>query len=342
MRLTSFAIALALGLSAQTSAPRTEPQQAAAQGFSNDRLDQVLKHVDDLMWPQLLGDIADVDKIAYTSLPPQHVSNPKAPGATNPLIIHAYTFIPKNLDRSRPHSMPLMVLVHGGVHANFDTGEAHIVRELIEQGYTIISTDYRGSTGYGRQFYEQIDYGGREVDDVFGGRDWALENYPFLDPQRVGIMGWSHGGLITLMNIFQHPQSYTAAYAGVPVSDLVARLGYQTEAYRALYSAPYHIGKTVREDIAEYRRRSPVNYVQNLATPLLVHTNTNDEDVNVLEVEHLIEALKAAGKKFEYKIYQNAPGGHQFNRTDTKLAKDSRREVYIFLAQYLHPPKPVK
>ena len=76
--------------------------------------------------------------------------------------------------------------------------------------------------------------------------------------------------------------------------------------------------------------------------PLLVHTNTNDEDVNVLEVEHLIEALKAAGKKFEYKIYQNAPGGHQFNRTDTKLARDSRREVYLFLAQVLHPVSPAK
>ena len=344
MRLFALAVVLSTSLFAQEGAtrPPAAPPQQPAQGLSGDRLDQVLKHVDDLMWHELLGDIADVDKIAYTSLPPQRAANPKAPGATNPVIIHAYTFIPKNLDRSRPHSQPWIVLVHGGVHANFDTSEAHIVRELIAQGYTVISTDYRGSTGYGRQFYEQIDYGGREVDDVFAGHDWMLENYSFLDPRRAGIMGWSHGGLITLMNIFQHPQSYAVAYAGVPVSDLVARLGYQTEAYRALYSAPYHIGKTVREDIAEYRRRSPVNYVQNLETPLLVHTNTNDEDVNVLEVEHLIEALKAAGKKFEYKIYQNAPGGHQFNRTDTKLAKDSRREVYLFLAQYLHPANPVK
>lgn len=342
-----FALLILLGvpLFAQEGAsrPAAAPQPAQQQpGLSNDRLDQVLKHVDDLMWHQLLGDVADVDKIAYTSLPPQHVPNPKAPGATNPLIIHAYTFIPKTVDRTRPHSQPSIVLIHGGVHANFDTGEAHVVRELIAQGYTVISTDYRGSTGYGRQFYEQIDYGGREVDDVYAGREWMLENFTFLDPKRVGIMGWSHGGLITLMNIFQHPQAYAVAYAGVPVSDLVARLGYQTEAYRALYSAPYHIGKTVREDIAEYRRRSPVNYVQNLETPLLVHTNTNDEDVNVLEVEHLIEALKAAGKKFEHKIYQNAPGGHQFNRTDTKAAKDSRREIYAFLAQYLHPPSPLK
>ncbi|HLJ50209.1 MAG TPA: alpha/beta fold hydrolase [Bryobacteraceae bacterium] len=302
-----------------------------------DRSDEVIKAVDNWMWFQRLGDIADVDIVTYTSLPPAHVTNPKAPGATNPLIIHAYTFIPKKLDRTRKQSQPLIVLVHGGVHANEDTSDAHIVRELVEQGYSIITTDYRGSTGYGRGFYEQIDYGGREVDDVYAGRNWMLETYDFLDPKRVGIVGWSHGGLITLMNIFQHPHDYAVAYAGVPVSDLVARMGYEPEGYRALYSAPYHIGKTVREDVGEYRRRSPVNHVEDLDTPLLIHTNTNDEDVNVLEVEHLIEALKAAGKKFEYKIYQNAPGGHHFNRTDTKMARDSRHEVYVFLAGYLHP-----
>ena len=85
----------------------------------------------------------------------------------------------------------------------------------------------------------------------------------------------------------------------------------------------------------EYRRRSPYFHAAKLATPLLVHTNTNDEDVNVMEVEHLIDALKANGKKFEYKIYQSAPGGHHFNRIDTSLAKQSRQEMYAFLARYL-------
>ena len=135
MRLAALAMMLWTGLFAQEAAtrPPASQQQQQAQGGANDRLDQVLKHVDDLMWRELLSDIAEVDKVAYTSLPPQHVANPKAPGATNPLIIHAYTFIPKNLDRSRPHSMPSIVLVHGGVHANFDTGEAHIIRELVGQ-----------------------------------------------------------------------------------------------------------------------------------------------------------------------------------------------------------------
>lgn len=153
------------------------------------------------------------------------------------------------------------------------------------------------------------------------------------------MIGWSRGGMITLMNILQHPDAYAVAYAGVPVSDLVLRLGYQTGGYRGLYSAPYHIGKTVREDIQEYERRSPIRRVSKLQTPVLIHTNTNDEDVNVLEVERLITSLKAEDKKFEYKLYQDAPGGHMFNCLDTMLARESRQEIYKFLAQYLKPSR---
>lgn len=320
---------------AQQAAPSAPVQ---GQSGAGQNLDEVLKRVDDVLWFTRLADIAEVDKIEYTSAPPAHPVNPKAPGAANPLIIHAYTFIPKSLDRTK--KQPLLTFAHQGIHANFDTSDLHVIRELLQQGYTVIASDYRGSTGYGRTFYEQIDYGGREIDDVFNSTRWMLDTYSFLDAGRVGMLGWSHGGFITLMNIMEHPKIYAVAYAGVPVSDLVARMGYEPETYRQLYSVPYHLGKSVRDDIEEYRRRSPVNHVQALETPLLIHANTNDEDVNYLEVEHLIQALKAAGKRFEYKVYENAPGGHYFNRTDTKLARESRTEVYRFLAGYLHPANP--
>jgi len=307
------------------------PIFAQPQGNPND---QVLKALDDLEWRLKLSDIADVDKISYASLPPHRVPNPTAPGAGNPLIVHAYTFIPKKVDRAR--KQPLLVLAHQGIHGSVSSSElGHIMRELVTQGYSVIAPDYRGSSGYGQGLYNEIDYGGREVDDVFAARQWMLDTYSFFDPKRIGMIGWSHGGFITLMNILQHPDAFAVAYAGVPVSDLVLRLGYQTDQYRALYSAPYHIGKTVREDIKEYERRSPITFVSKLATPLLIHTNTNDEDVNVLEVERLITALKAEGKQFEYKIYENAPGGHMFNRLDNELARQSREEIYKFLAKYL-------
>jgi dipeptidyl aminopeptidase/acylaminoacyl peptidase len=318
-----------------TAAAAAPAAAAGPTGQANPN-DTVLKALDDVMWVQKLSDIADVDKVAYASLPPVHIPNKTAPGAGNPLIIRAYTFIPKKMDRSK--KQPLLVLAHQGLHFNVSSVElAHIIREMMEQGYAVIAPDYRGSTGYGQGFSNQIDYGGREVDDVLAGKAWMLEKYSFLDPKRVGAIGWSHGGLITLMQILLHPEEYAVAYAGVPVSDLVLRMGYESPAYQAQYSAAYHIGKSVRDDIKEYEKRSPITYAAKLATPLLIHSNTNDEDVNVLEVQRMIMALKAEGKKFESKIYDNAPGGHMFNRLDTKLARDSREEVYTFLAKYLKP-----
>src|SRR5262249_1623960 len=155
----------------------------------------------------------------------------------------AYTFLPRKYLGLR--KQPLLVYAHGGVHGNVNTHSVSIFRELLQQGYAIIAPDYRGSSGYGREFWELIDYGGLEVEDVFAGREWMLANHPNLDPERVGILGWSHGGLITLMNLFAHPKDYKVGYAAVPVCDLVARMGYQDQGYRDLFSAPYHVGKTV-------------------------------------------------------------------------------------------------
>lgn len=305
-----------------------QTEKPASQSSVNRSFEEQTKHVDDLLWYMKVGDVAAIDKVMITSKPGR-TDNPTGQGAGNPLIIPVYVFAPKNLKGKAP----MMVLVHGGVHGDFDTFYAHIVRELIDQGYVIVAPEYRGSTGYGEDFYDEIDYGGLEIDDVKAARDWAVENVASVDANRVGIMGWSHGGYQTLMNIFRYPDAYKVAYAGVPVSDLVARMGYKSQGYRNTFKS--FIGKEAVDDPMEYRKRSPYFHAAELQTPLLIHTNTNDEDVNVMEVEHLIDALKAAGKKFEYKIYQNAPGGHEFNRIDTKLARESRQEIYAFLARYL-------
>lgn len=330
MRLALLLLALGLAAAAQT--PQAAPP---APVYDQHAVDRILKAVDDLMWHTRLDDIAAVNKVRFTSTPPAVEPNRTAQGAGNPLIIPAYTFVPRNLDRKRKH--PMLIYVHGGVHGNHSTTAAPIMREMVELGYVVVAPEYRGSNGYGRGFWEQIDYGGRENDDIEACRQWALDSFDFVDPKRVGILGWSHGGMITLMSIFEKPEAYAVAYAGVPVSDLVARMGYKSDSYRRLFSAPYHIGKTAEENVQEYLRRSPVTHAHKLATPLLIHTTTNDEDVNVLEVERLIAALKAAGKTFEYKIYQDAPGGHAFNRLDTRLARESRREIWNFLGKVLKP-----
>ena len=322
----------------QDLAKRVEELRASNESL-NHRLDELAKAIDDVAWYHRVGDVAIVDKWRICGPPDANPKNPTAPGAPNPIKFYTYTFVPR--DRKPAEKLPLLVLPHGGVHADFTTYHAHIVRELIAQGYVIVAPEYRGSTGYGQGFYELIDYGGREVDDIHAAKDWALENFDFIDRERIGLVGWSHGGLIVLLESFAHPQDYRCVFAGVPVSDLVARMGYYDKDYEDEFSAGYHIGKTVQQDIGEYKRRSPVWQVEKLSIPLLIHTSTNDEDVNYLEVEHLIQALKAAGKKFEYKAYQDAPGGHSHDRLDITPAREARREVYEFLARYLKPPRPI-
>jgi len=292
------------------------------------------KATDDILWFQRLSDIAEVDKVTYVGPP-----NPKAEetyGIKNerhPMKVYQYVFVPRKLDPAKKH--PLIVLPHGGTHADFGTYHVHIVREMVERGYVVVAPDYRGSTGYGKEFYDAADYGGLETDDVVAGRDWAVENLPFVDGGRCAMVGWSHGGLIAMMAVFDHPEKFKAAYAGVPVSDLLARLGYAGDEYKDERVIRGLFGKTATEDVDRFRKRSPVWNVHKLKTPLLVHSSTNDRDVNVVEVEQLLRALKAEGKVFQSKIYPDAPGGHSFNRIDTALAKESRREIYDFLAKHL-------
>jgi dipeptidyl aminopeptidase/acylaminoacyl peptidase len=336
-------IALIACFSVSAARPQPRPPEVPADSLRQrlESLEEALnfahesltRNLDDVTLFRRLDDLAEVDKVRYTGPPPRVIKNPTAPGASNPVVLTAYTFLP----RKQPPGakLPLIVLVHGGIHGNLDASYLHILRELLRQGYAVVAPEYRGSSGYGKDFWQLIDYGGLEVEDVFAGRQWMVENHDTIDPERVGIMGWSHGGLIALMNLFAHPKDYRVGYAGVPVCDLVARMGYKGQGYRDLFSAPYHIGKSAEEDVNEYRRRSPAWNAEKLQTPLLVHTTTNDEDVNVLEVENLIKALKAADRKFEHKIYKDPPGGHEFNRIDTKLARESRAEVYRFLARYL-------
>lgn len=308
------------------------------------KFDELKKKIEDSMWFDLVGDISFIDKVRLTG-PPK--TNVKKTGheftdqfLDNNLIFYSYIFIPKSVKQSKKY--PLIVLPHGGIHGTFSVVYSHIIRELISQEYIIIAPDYRGSTGYGKNFHQSIDYGGKENEDVLASRDHMVKNYSIVDSSRVAMLGWSHGGMITLMNLLQYPEKYICGYAGVPVSDIAYRLEYQTESYSKLYSASYHIGKTSEEAPVEYARRSPVAYAKYLQRPLMITTVKNDDDVSCKEVMRMIDSLKFYNKAFEYKVYEALPGAHLFERIDTKEAIEIRLNVYKFLARYLKPRKPIR
>jgi len=302
--------------------------------------------MDNIYLRMALEDVAYMDIVRLAGMP--RAVQPEATGcqfidtlSNNPLKFYSYLFFPKSIKENEKY--PLLVFPHGGVHANFEVSWIHILREILAQGYIVICPEYRGSTGYGKSFYEAIDYGGLENEDALVARDYAVENYTsVIDPDRVGIIGWSHGGMISLMNILRYPEKYVCAYAGVPVSDLAYRLSYLDESYMDHFTPSYHVGGTPEELPEEYKRRSPVTYAKELTKPLRITTCINDDDVSHTEVERMIDSLKFYNKSFEYKIYPAMPGAHSFERIDSKEASDIRFETYQFMAKYLNPPFPFK
>ena len=317
---------------------------AGAQSLGKYQYQSLDKNDEELQLFLRLRDVAYVDRVRLTGEPRRIPLESEAPFQDtlkdNRLIFYSYIFFPKSVRQGKKY--PLIVFPHGGIHGTFATSYVHVLRELMAQGYIVVAPDYRGSTGYGKGFYEAIDYGGLENNDVLTARDYMVENYSVVDADRVGLLGWSHGGMISLMNVLQWPEKYTCAYAGVPVSDVTYRLSYQSKDYTKEFTVPYHVGASPEEAPEEYARRSPVSYASRLSKPLMLTTCLNDDDVSWTEVKRMIDALQAAGKSFEYEIYPKMRGAHLFERTDEKEATDIRFKTYRFLARYLKPAHPFK
>jgi acetyl esterase/lipase len=110
------------------------------------------------------------------------------------------------------------------------------VREAVERGYVVICPEYRGSTGYGQAHHNAIDYGGYEIDDVITAYDYMTQNLPHVDPARVGIMGWSHGGYITVMSVTRDNHPFKVGAAIVPVTNLFQRLSWKGPDYQRSFS----------------------------------------------------------------------------------------------------------
>ena len=216
------------------------------------------------------------------------------------LDVPAFVFQPLNTRGERRH--PALVWVHEDIRGHLYEHYIPFIREATSKGYVVIAPEYRGGIGYGQAFYDAIDYGGAEVDDVMTAVDVLKTRYRRVDPEAIGIIGWSHGGLITLLGIFRNPAMFKAAVAMVPVTNLFQRLAWKgIDRQRQLMDPQNRFGGSPADKREIYKDRSPVYGVDRLRIPLLVGVATNDEDVNIEESMQLVDALARA---------QAAAGGH--------------------------------
>lgn len=264
------------------------------------------------------------------------------------LEIPAYLFAPLS-KKATKHAA--LVWVHGGVHSAWGLGMWPFVRDAVQRGYVVITPNYRGSTGYGNDFHRKIDYGGKEVDDALSSVDF-LKTLNYVDMDRLGMMGWSHGGFITAHNLFRDSQPFRAGAAIVPVTNLIFRLSDHGPGYARDYAAEEGIQGLPFENIEEYIKRSPVFQTENLKVPMLVHVATNDCDVFFREDQQFVYTLRALKPDLaETKIYVNPPQGgggcgHTFSRRvnatsterdDSPEQIDSWERTWTFFAWNLRP-----
>jgi dipeptidyl aminopeptidase/acylaminoacyl peptidase len=264
--------------------------------------------------------------------------------------IPAYVFQPLQRRGARGHAA--MIWVHGGVHGDWSAGMMPFVKEAVQRGYVIVAPDYRGSTGYGPEHYFAIDYGAKEVDDVISAYDYITQSLPHVDPERVGMMGWSHGGFITAHSLFREQHPFKAGAAIVPVTNLIYRLSRKGPGYQRGFSTQRGIQGLPFEKPDEYIKRSPLFHVDKLRVPILVHVATNDTDVNFDEDVQLVYALRSQKADLsETKVYVDpAPWGssvgHAFSRrvdpqtlerVDSPEQIDSWNRTWVFFEWILRP-----
>lgn len=291
----------------------------------------------DSIYQAVTQGVVDYQKITYRS-------------RIGDMDIPAYVFQP--LEKRGRQGHAAMVWVHGGVHGNLSAIYWPFIREAVERGYVIIAPEYRGSTGYGAEHHNAIDYGAHEVDDCISAYDWMVENLPHVDPERIGMMGWSHGGFITIHSVTRDDNPFQAGAAIVPVTNLVFRLSYKGPRYQRNFSTQKRIQGLPFEQREEYIARSPYYQVDKLEKPLLVHVATNDEDVNFVEASMLVYKLRDLKPTLsETRIYVDPTPwggsvGHSFSRRvdsetlerdDSPEQIDSWNRTWAFLDWHLRP-----
>ncbi len=201
---------------------------------------------------------------------------------------------------------PLILTVHGGPHGAYRYSIDWLVQRLAEGGYGVLQVNPRGSVGYGQEFADGTlnDWGGKDYRDLMTGVDYAIEKNDWIDPDRLGVFGYSYGGYMTNWIVTQTDR-FKAAVAGGSVSNLISFYG--TSLYHLLVETEFP--GEVWQNYELLWDRSPLKHVANVKTPVLFVHGEVDHDVPVTQAEEMFVALRKLGVESELVRY---PGlGHQ-------------------------------
>ncbi|TMB48125.1 MAG: FHA domain-containing protein [Chloroflexi bacterium] len=225
----------------------------------------------------------------YIAQPEQHYFT-----APDGWKLEGWVLKPQNFDPGRLH--PLVMEIHGGPHGQYGLSFFHEFQVLAGMGYVVFYMNPRGSDGYGERFRREVvrDWGGKDYLDLMSALDQLIERTGYIDVSRMGVGGGSYGGYMTNWIIGQ-TQRFSAAVAMRSISNLVSEYAQHDI---VLWGA-LELGPPPWPDLDELWRRSPIRYVKNVKTPLLLTAGEMDLRCAMSQSEEMFGALRLLGKTVE-------------------------------------------
>lgn len=246
--------------------------------------------------------------------------------------VQGWLIYPRDFDPAKKY--PLVVRVHGGpAWSNQPAWPSRLDYHfaLPSEGYFLLFPNPRGSYGQGEKFTRANvkDFGYGDFVDIMAGVDEAIKQAP-VDPNRLGITGWSYGGYMAMWAVTQ-TNRFRAAVAGAGLSNY---LSYYGENKIDQWMIPY-FGATVYDDPLVYARSSPITYIKNVKTPTLVVVGDSDGECPSPQSYEFWHALKTFGVPTQFVIYENE--GHEF--ANPAHSRDVIERSISWFNQYLATPK---
>ena len=245
------------------------------------------------------------------------------------LTIHGYLTLPVGLE---PKSLPVVVNPHGGPWARDRWGFNPEIQFLANRGYAVLQTNFRGSTGYGRSFWEASfrQWGLSMQDDITDGVQYLI-NAGIAHPDHVAIYGGSYGGYATLAGLTFTPDLYACGVDYVGVSNLFTFLQTIPPYWKPMLEMMYEMVGHPEELKTQLEATSPALQAEKIKAPLLIAQGAKDPRVNKAESDQIVEALRKRGVEVEYLVKENE--GHGFRNEENRF--EFYEAVERFLKEHL-------